>query len=629
MGVAARVRERVQRAVLGVTATELRFLRAQAARHQRERLPSGVKILDGKFDYEFNDALKGDKRFTTYEKMEADAHVKGALRNIALPLQTAEWDITPGSDTPRDKEIAEFVAANLLRKNGERYGQEYWSETPWKAQRLPEVLTMLIFGFAMFHKSWRLVNGKLVYQQLKWLEPSSIDPRAWEMDNQDRLISIRRTYRDPANRYRHREPIPIDELALYVWDVRGARLEGRPFIRSMYGPWFRKDFVQRNQAIWSQKTGAPVPYGIFPHSWPDEYIPIFEEFIQSLRGTAPAESWGAFPAGSDGTPPTVGYAGADQGELDRSTHLVESENLEIAHAGGTKQMMLGETASGSRALGQSQGVVEMTQVEAVAEIIAEYEAHGVGNVRGVIEDLVDVNFAGVKEYPRLVCPKINPFQRVAMVRDLVIPAVAARLLPNHTSVRRHIADVAGLDIDDDALAEDPEPVVPVVVAPGNKPNTKPNGKPDGETGTDAEDDEDDEPGVERVAAALAEGKEKFRARIAGLLAPKEDAAVPGGGFRKPTMLEATVCNLAAIDGTLRAGERDVLTAMRDIRGRMRDEIMARVRVGKISVRNLGTQRRSRFRGASRSALRVESELTKVAGMGTEHVQDELGRQRRR
>ena len=75
------------------------------------------------------------------------------------------------------------------------------------------------------------------------------------------------------------------------------------------------------------------------------------------------------------------------------------------------------------------------------------------------------------------------------------------------------------------------------------------------------------------------------------------------------------------------GERDVHQALRETRRAMTEELMQRLRDGKITTRNLKSQRRSAFRGGKRYENALRRELRGVGDQGIKHVGDELERQR--
>jgi hypothetical protein len=439
----------------------------------------------GDFEYEQNTKLRGAAKFDLLDKMEADPHVKGVLMDKALPLLTAEWEIKPASDSAKDEDVAEFCAANLLRTTSEKYGRDYWIGTSWKAQRLPEILSFLRDGFSMFVSSWRRVGTKQVYDRLQWIEPATIDgTEPWELTEDDQIIAINRKLTTPGQNFIFDERIEADRLKLYVWDIKGSRFEGRSFIRSMYGAWLRKEFIQRQA----------------------------KQFVMSMRGEAPAEAFGMFPKTADGTEADVKYVGSEVGEVDRMRGLVRGENEEIHQGGRDSSAMLGETESGSRALGDSKGSREIKFVQAISEIISEWENHGVGNLSGVIEELVDRNFT-VDAYPQLVCTKVDPYENF----EETVKAWDSSIIPHTADARRQIVEgTLGLNLPDEDYKEVEEPPPLNGNDPGQPSNTPP---------TDDDADEDPE---EAQAAALA-SKEATRKRITDLLQPSKEGAPKSGG----------------------------------------------------------------------------------------------------
>jgi len=490
-----------------VSSKELVALQARVGRLQQKlNDASGVKNTQGKFGYEKTKELIGTEKWLTLDKMENDPHVSGALRVNTLSLVQADWEIKPASDDARDVEIAEFCSANLLRRSSDRFGMEYWLQTPWE-QRLREQLDMLKSGFSMFAVSTKRVNGKVVFDRIKWLEPSSVDPYGWQLDERDNLVQVQRTFSDGVGHYFTKDPIPAENLALYVWDLKGVRLEGRPMIRPMYGAWFRKTFMQRMAVIWAQKVGAPSPMGLYPNDWPDEMVSNFEDWVQSLRGEAPAEAW--FSGPHDGTvKPEVHYAGSEADVERGMSSLIASENAEIAHAGATKSDLLGETATGSRALGGTQQDREVQMSEAIAKTICAMEAHGVNNIKGLIERLVGWNYANVKSYPELVCSGI--VAEPEPTTDEIVKAWSAGIIPKTPDSRRQLTQRYGLELPDDAYEIEEPPPLPLVPPPqadGQPPVEEENGEP---------------------RAALS-ALDSFKARIVPLMVPAKEGTPPNGG----------------------------------------------------------------------------------------------------
>lgn len=508
---------------------------------QAQATSSGPEISYGEFEYEQNAALVGDARWSTLAKMETDPRIAGALRLATLPLKRAKWSYRAASDDPRDKEIAAFCNANLLRLPSTEFGfgRAFYCRSSW-VQRLGEILDFLPSGRSVFVTTLRPAPGlKQVFDRIQWLEPRTISgTRPWNLDATDQIVAIQRSYTRPDDQVVTDETIEAARVKLYVWELKGARYDGRPYTRPMYGPWFRKDFLARMAAIWAQKVGAPAPVGFYPQDWDPDSIAKFEQFVQALRGSAPAHAFGVFPfSANDNKPAEVHYAGADAGEVDRMRAPLDWENAEIAAAGGSKSLLLGETSSGSRALGDSMGLLELVFVEAVAQVVIEQETSGVENLTGVVEELVERNYSNVEALPTLTCSEVNPFFLV-QIADKLAAARAANLIPDHPEVRRQVSKGFGLDLPEDAFEEE-EPAPTPSSGEGEGEGEGGEGEdPDGSGG------EGQDPGVEassrtrrrRRTERLARGsarptEEAIARRIAELVRPMEDAPRPGSGFR--------------------------------------------------------------------------------------------------
>ncbi len=77
---------------------------------------------------------------------------------------------------------------------------------------------------------------------------------------------------------------------------------------------------------------------------------------------------------------------------------------------------------------------------------------------------------------------------------------------------------------------------------------------------------------------------------------------------------------------METGERDVLQVARVTRRAMIDDLMGRLRSGKINLRNLESQRRSLFRGRKKAHAQFVRVLGGIADDGMDQVVDELARQ---
>lgn len=87
-----------------------------------------------------------------------------------------------------------------------------------------------------------------------------------------------------------------------------------------------------------------------------------------------------------------------------------------------------------------------------------------------------------------------------------------------------------------------------------------------------------------------------------------------------------VCDLAAIQRTFRVGEDEAATVLRFVHRDMTAELMRRLAAGKITARNLGTQRRSKYRKAEKAQNRLRAVYDSIGRQGRQHVVAEMKKQ---
>ncbi len=98
----------------------------------------------------------------------------------------------------------------------------------------------------------------------------------------------------------------------------------------------------------------------------------------------------------------------------------------------------------------------------------------------------------------------------------------------------------------------------------------------------------------------------------------------GAGF--PNHLESRYVALNEVQEAFRVGERDTLTELRQAARDMTDDLLARLRAGKIQPRTLDGQRRSAFKGARRVRGALRRQFKRIGADGIKHVGEELNRQ---
>jgi hypothetical protein len=616
---------------------------------------SGVEILSGVFDYEHNQRLRGTKRWTTLDDMEADPEIKAGLLQVTLPILNADWSFKPATQEPRDIEIAHFCDAVILGKSNDDYGPEVWTRIPFR-QRLFEELDFLRVGYSLFAEEnpWTRVGDKVFPRRITWIEPETMQfSLPWEIDAVDDIVSITRTYRRADNTPASMETIPASRLRLYGWEFKGARYEGRAFLRSQFGAWFRKDLLQRAAIAWAQKVGAPPPVGFYPASYESQQdvLADFKTFIKSLRGTDWVNAYGVFPRGQDGETVEIKYAGSEANVERGFQSLIEGQNSEIARPAFRQSQQLGSKGSGgsgSRAVGQVQQAVEHVVTEAVAKTLITFEMQGAANLLGRVPELVARNFAGVTRCPELTVSGIKPDEQDLQAEKMRDGATAG-FVPITPETRKAYCELIGLKLPDDAYA-DPEP--PPQLAPfTGKPGTDPNaadgggdapvddgGAPGG--GTDPSMPDPAKPPARQPAKPAGQSsKPPIPPKQAAKAGMKPDPAMPGDGgrgakprgkFRAPTAFEERFVNLAQIDRETMAFEHRYYAVASSVLRKMEADVVDRTRSGDINAGNYMTLWKGdtgpdvKYRDDLQVA--IEGVLRKAGAYGAEQVREEMAKQ---
>ncbi len=481
---------------------------------------SGADVISGRFGYDPNIEMRAPKLWLNLDLMEADSHVKGTIRQNTLPLVNAQWEVKPASEDERDIEIANLVACNILNQTNDDFGRECWPSTPWTSQRLPEILRCLRDGFSLFNFTMRREGTRMVFDRFQWIEPDTLSGiRPWEIDEFDNLLGVNRNFRTGTDQFKFNDHLPVESLKLYIWDFVGARFSGRSIHRSQFGAWFRKERLLRFAAMWAQKIAVPAPMGLYPEDWEPEMVARFEEFVMAMRGSSNAEAMLMASLPTSGKEPVVKYVGSEIPDVDRVGSLITLENTELAHAAGTKSQQLGETASGTRALGKDQRQGEMILVSATAKIICDQINNGIAGIPGVVQHLVDLNYQGVRNYPTVVCSKIDPDEGLR-ANEKLGPLVKEGIVPNHRALRKQVTERLGYKLPEAAYDEEP------TVAPQEPPS--PPGLPEDEKAPRVR---KEDRGEREVAAAHLESRQEFTKRVGDMLKPvKEGAPRTGGRF---------------------------------------------------------------------------------------------------
>lgn len=385
---------------------EIISLRRQVADEYGARFASGLNIHLGDIDEEYVPELKTlHSRSRILERMANDPHVRGQLRAILMTLVSGvRWKVEGGTQEQR-----ELVASNLLGQGDPKF----WCAKSW-LDFLIESMGMLIYGFSAFAKTRSVVDGKIIFSDLTWLHPRSIDEDGWVMDDTDKLIEVRRSYTAPSGESISREPIPVDDLFLMTWDRRGPNWEGNAFIRPMYRPWKLGEIAEKIDIIDLQNRGVGIPIAYLSGAGGTKERDTLINVLKSIRGGSKERAF--IVAEKDEKFEFL----TSQGQAKDAQPTLQHHRMNITKTAGTEYFEQGNTATGSRAGASALATGFFVNIDGIKLCFEDMVNRGISRMRGLSQELQDMNFARVKEYSRIVGSKVSPSEQldnIPMIQD--------------------------------------------------------------------------------------------------------------------------------------------------------------------------------------------------------------------
>jgi phage gp29-like protein len=340
---------------------------------------------------EYNAELSWPSAYLVYEKMRrSDAQVAGTLMALKLPIRCAEWRIQiPPDASPVEKTAAEFVEHCLF------------DDIDFDAA-LENALLMLDFGASMHEDVYRIDGGQVKLEKLAARLPLTFY-RWLCAPGTDNLVTVEQLgYR--AGNY-IRTQIPVDKLTLFTFQREGANFTGRSLLRSMYQHWYIKSNLYRIDAIACERNGLGVPAVTMAEDVKREDREAALGWVESL--TAHQKTGLVLPAGWQFKLEGVG------GQLRDPKDSIQHHNMAITMAGLAQFMTMGQSQhGGNRSLGKTMSDFFYLSLQATANQVARAIS------LTTVKRLVDFNFAGVKNYPKLVPQQILSVDFESVVQAL-------------------------------------------------------------------------------------------------------------------------------------------------------------------------------------------------------------------
>ena len=484
--------------------------------------------------------LKGLIGFKVYDEMRRNEPIiKSVLRASSLPILQNSYSVEPPTDLPVDKEIAEFVERNIFKEM-----TNTWQYT------LEQIMLMSPFGFSILEKVYRY-DEKVQKTKIKKLDPrlpSSI--HSWVYDeNAKRLNGV--TQRNPKT---DKEVfLPIEKLLVFSNQREGDNWVGISDLRAVYGNWFIKQTLQKIDAIKHDRYGVGVPVGMTPEGVDiDEENDGYKYMVAALEAFSSQEA--SFIMLPNGYKLEIQGGQAKAGTDVVSSMRYHDEKMAVAFL--AQFLLLGQTDSGSRALGESFIKFFQMALQERADYIAEVLT------RFLIRELVDCNWV-VDDYPTLIAGRIKdlPFETIA---TLTTAGVITKEENLENTVRRALGIV---EVEEDESAD----------SGANKGKNK---DPDDSDVPGPEDDPDNGDGED--LHSHTKGSFLQQARVVGRDGKPTTYTLE---LRREPSVEEGVVNFAEIDFALDQEEAATTKNLIDIKNTQVQRLSQQISGGK-SVQNL-------------------------------------------
>jgi phage gp29-like protein len=302
---------------------------------------------------------RGRSNLDIYEELLRDDQVYSTLQQRRTAVTKAEWDVAPASDSARDKEIAEFVKANLQAL---------------RFDNLTEKMHMaLFFGYAVAEKLWGMRDGRVVLEQLRVRRQ-----RRFRFGPAGELLLI--TLRSSTG-----ELMPPEKF----WTLStGAYHDDEPYglglAHYLYWPIY---FKRNGLKFWLkllERFGSPVVVGKAPTMQDESQNARILEALRSIR----QDSAVLLPEGVE--------VDLLQATANGSTsHEQFERQMDAAVAKIVLSQVMTTEAVGGQYKADVQKDVRDEVIKADADLICESFNDQ------VIPQLVDYNFPGVTAYPKV------------------------------------------------------------------------------------------------------------------------------------------------------------------------------------------------------------------------------------
>lgn len=331
---------------------------------------------------EYVPALTFPQSVRTYARMRHSPPIRKVLSAYTRPITRTPWAVDGEGCRPEvTRQLADDLGLPVKGQDappsGARRRGVDWSD------HLRVAVGDLTFGFQPFEAQYDRTSGRARLVALAERMPQTIADIKLAADGSIAQVTQTATAGQKAD-----PVIPASSLVWYVHDREGSNWTGTSLIRPAYGPWLLGDEMRRVLATSSRRFGMGVPTVEAPPNATPAQVAEAQRLASSIR--VGDQSGAGLPAGFK-------YALAGlTGSVPDTLAFIKYLDHTIADACGTELFELGNTDSGSRALGDVFLETWLGRVQSIAD------THAAQATRQIAVPYVDANWGENEPVPRIV-----------------------------------------------------------------------------------------------------------------------------------------------------------------------------------------------------------------------------------
>jgi phage gp29-like protein len=395
------------------------------------------------------DDLLGRKGFAIYRDMRNDDTVKACLSFKKVLISGRTWEIEPagGKDaTDEQKTQAKFVEDVLQSVN--------------MTKIMREQLTALDFGFSVGEinwlvTDWRDLGIKIVVKDIKFRDPQ------WMLIDVDAHGNIMQ-FRQQSPGYYANSALPYigiqlepDKVVHYAHQSEFSNHYGISDLRAAYAAWWSKKFVTQFYNVFLERFGQPLMAMKYPQGASQELKNALKNILTNLS----TKSDILVPEGVN-----VELIEATRSGTAKYDEALTYADIRISRA-ILVPALLGMGGPQQRSTDSQSRLHLRTLFKVANEVSIDLEHI---YTQKLVEPLVDMNFAGVTEFPSFKFRDYGEYEAVEIV-DSAINMFNAGMLDANQDDINYLRSILGFDMreegDEDEVMRAPPP--PVGTSPNN------------------------------------------------------------------------------------------------------------------------------------------------------------------